>query len=168
MTGATTFEGFREAAAQLLPSTIELRRDIHRHPELGTDNPETQRRILRALDGLGLDVSTGTSVTSVTADLIVDPGAPTILLRADTGALPMVEESGEEFSSTVEGRGHMCGHDAHVAMLVGAARLLVDRRNELPGNIRFIFQPGEEGFGGAVNMIDEARSTGSTPPSPST
>ena len=155
ITDAATFDGFREGAQQLLPATIELRREIHRHPELGTDNPETQRRILRALDGLGLDVSTGSSVTSVTADLVVDPGAPTILLRADTDALPMLEESGEEFSSTVDGQGHMCGHDAHVAMLIGAAKLLVDRRDDLPGNVRFIFQPGEEGFGGAVNMIDE-------------
>ena len=155
MADPTTLEAFREAGQALLPDMVALRRDIHRHPELGTDNPETQQRILRALDGLGLEVSTGSSVTSVIADLVTDPGAPTILLRADTDALPMLEESGEVFSSSIEGRGHMCGHDAHVAMLVGAAEVLVAHRDELPGNVRLFFQPGEEGFGGAVNMIDE-------------
>ncbi len=134
---------------------VALRRDIHRQPELGTDNPRTQARILDALDGLDLDVSVGTSVTSVTADLHGDRDGPVILLRADTDALPMTEESGEEFSSEVEGRAHSCGHDAHVAMLVGAARLLAERRSELGGSVRFVFQPGEEGAGGARNMIEE-------------
>lgn len=151
----TPIDRLRGMADELLGGVTELRRAIHRQPELGTDNPRTQRLILDALDGLGLEVSTGRSITSVTADLVTDPSAPTILLRADTDALPMVEESGEPFASEIDGRGHMCGHDAHVAMLVGAARLLSSMRADLPGNVRFVFQPGEEGFGGAVDMIDE-------------
>lgn len=144
-----------ELVSEMLPDAVDLRREIHRHPELGVDNPETQRRIVDALTGLGLEVSLGSSVTSVIADLQGARPGPTILLRADTDALPMAEQSGEPFSSVIEGRAHACGHDAHVAMLVSAARILCEHRDELAGRVRFIFQPGEEGFGGAVNMIDE-------------
>lgn len=148
-------DGLRSQVDGVFDTVVALRRDIHRQPELGTDNPRTQRAILDALDGLGLDISTGSSVTSVTADLHGARNGPVILLRADTDALPMTEESGEDFSSEIEGRAHACGHDAHVAMLVGAARVLSSMRSELAGTIRFVFQPGEEGFGGARNMIDE-------------
>ena len=139
----------------VVADAAQLRRAIHRRPELGTDNPETQRLILAALEPLGFDVSVGSGITSVVADLVGGRPGPTILLRADTDALPMTEESGEEFSSEYPGRAHTCGHDAHVAMLVGAARLLAARRDDLAGTVRFMFQPGEEGFGGAAVMIDE-------------
>ena len=145
-----------DGAKGVLPGVVELRRDLHLHPELGTDLPRTQSAVLEALDGLGLDVRTGSSLSSVVADL--DGGAgdgPTILLRGDMDALPMPEDTGLDFSSTVDGAMHACGHDAHTSMLVGAARLLAERRDELAGRIRFMFQPGEEGFGGAVQMIDE-------------
>lgn len=148
-------EALDDLVDEMLPDAIDLRREIHRHPELGLDNPDTQRRILDALTGLGLDVRTGAGITSVVADLVGARPGPTILLRADTDALPMTEESGEPFSSTVEGRAHACGHDAHVAMLVGAARILSEHRDELAGRVRFMFQPGEEGDAGAVTMIDE-------------
>lgn len=144
-----------EATEAVLADVVELRRAIHRHPELGTDNPATQQRILDALADLHLDVRTGDAITSVVADLVGDRPGPIVLLRADTDALPMTEESGELFSSEVEGRAHACGHDAHVAMLVGAARVLAASREELAGTVRFMFQPGEEGFGGAAVMIDE-------------
>ena len=125
-----------DLVGEMLPDAIDLRREIHRHPELGLDNPDTQRRILDAISGLGLDIHTGEGLTSIVADLVGAHPGPTILLRADTDALPMVEESGEPFSSTVQGRAHACGHDAHVAMLVGAARILSEHRDELAGRVR--------------------------------
>lgn len=149
-----------DLVGEMLPDAIDLRREIHRHPELGLDNPDTQRRILDAISGLGLDIYTGEGLTSIVADLVGAHPGPTILLRADTDALPMVEESGEPFSSTVQGRAHACGHDAHVAMLVGAARILSEHRDELAGRVRFIFQPGEEGDGGARFMIEQGVTDG--------
>ncbi len=147
-------EQLLEAAASVLPDAVSLRRRIHSEPELGLDLPRTQAQILTALDGLGLEIRTGTSTTSVVADLHGSEPGPTILLRADMDALPMPEDTGAEFASTIDGTMHACGHDAHVAMLVGAARILA-ARHDLPGTIRFAFQPGEEGFGGARYMIDE-------------
>lgn len=144
------------AARDLLPGVVELRRDLHLHPELGTDLPRTQAAVLDALDGLDLDIRTGESLTSVVADLRGGAGdGPTILLRGDMDALPMPEDTGLEFASTVDNTMHACGHDAHTAMLVGAARMLAGERDRLAGRVRFMFQPGEEGQGGAVNMIDE-------------
>jgi len=143
------------AANAVLPDIVTLRRDLHRYPELGLDNPATQARVMEALSDLPLDVRAGTGTTSVVADLVGDREGPTVLLRADTDALPMTEDTGLEYQSTVEGRAHACGHDAHTAMLVGAARILSDRRDEIPGRVRFMFQPGEEGFAGARVMIDE-------------
>lgn len=149
-------EELRSEVATVIDDMIELRRAIHRQPELGIDNPATQRRIVAALDGLGLDVRTGDgAITSVIADLHGSRPGPVLLLRADTDALPMHEESGETFSSEVDGRAHACGHDAHVAMLVGAARVLANHRDDVAGTVRFMFQPGEEGEGGATHMIDE-------------
>jgi len=142
-------------AADLAEEVIELRRSIHRRPELGTDNPETQRRIIDALAGLDLEITTGTSLTSVTATLRGARPGSTILLRADTDALPMTEDTDWDHRSEHPERAHVCGHDAHVAMLVGAAKLLSARRDELAGSVRFMFQPGEEGFGGAPQMLDE-------------
>jgi amidohydrolase len=147
-------EQLLEAAASVLPDAVSLRRRIHAEPELGLDLPRTQAQILAALDGLGLEIRTGASTTSVVADLHGSEPGPTILLRADMDALPMPEDTGAEFASTIDGAMHACGHDAHVAMLVGAARILA-ARHDLPGTIRFAFQPGEEGFGGARYMIDE-------------
>ena len=144
------------AARDLLPGVVELRRDLHLHPELGTDLPRTQAAVLDALDGLDLDIRTGESLTSVVADLRGGAGdGPTILLRGDMDALPMPEDTGLEFASTVDNTMHACGHDAHTAMFVGAARMLAGERDRLAGRVRFMFQPGEEGQGGAVNMIDE-------------
>ena len=142
-------------AEGVLPDSVELRRRIHAEPELGLELPKTQQLVLDALAGLGLDVRTGTSVTSVVADLEGGRPGPTILLRADMDALPMPEDTGLDYASTIDGTMHACGHDAHVAMLVGAARVLAAKRDQLAGTIRFMFQPGEEGFGGTRYMIDE-------------
>ncbi len=143
-----------DAAAAVQDDVVELRRAIHREPEVGLDLPRTQAKVLDALAGLGLEVTTGTSTTSVVADLDCGEG-PTILLRADMDALPLTEESGEPFASEVEGKMHACGHDGHTAMLLGAARVLAERRSELGGRVRFMFQPGEEGYHGAEYMIEE-------------
>src|SRR6266511_4560332 len=151
-------------ARDLLHDVIQLRRRIHRHPELGLNLPRTQAAVLEAIDGLGLDVQTGTSTTSVAGTLRGAKPGPTILLRGDMDALPMPEETGLPFASEVQGRMHACGHDAHTAMLVGAARLLARYRDEIAGNVLFMFQPGEEGFHGARHMIDEGLLDGPSAP----
>ena len=143
------------AAQDIASEVVELRRDLHANPELGLQLPGTQKRILEALTGLGLDITLGESVSSVVADLDTGREGPTILLRGDMDALPLTEDTDVPFKSTVEGRMHACGHDSHVAMLVGAAKLLTANRDELRGRVRFMFQPGEEGFHGARYMIEE-------------
>jgi amidohydrolase len=142
-------------AGALLDDVVALRRDLHRRPELGLDLPCTQARVLEALDGLPLTIALGGRQSSIAADLVGDRPGPTVLLRADMDALPMAEDTGLDFASTVEGAMHACGHDAHTAMLAGAARLLADRRGELGGRVRFFFQPGEEGGGGAQIGIED-------------
>jgi amidohydrolase len=146
-----------EAAARaVLPEVVAVRRAIHAHPEIGLALPATQATILEALAPFDLDVRTGSAVTSVVADLRGGAGdGPTVVLRADMDALPMPEDTGVEFASKQPGVMHACGHDAHVAMLLGAVRLLHDRRAGFTGTVRFMFQPGEEGFHGARHMIDE-------------
>ena len=139
---------------EVLPGVVDLRRRIHRHPELGLDLPRTQAAVLDALDGLGLEIRTGDATTSVVADLVLGDG-PTVLLRADMDALPLDEDTGLDFTSAEPGRMHACGHDAHTAMLVGAARVLAARRDGPLGTVRFMFQPGEEGWGGAEVVIAE-------------
>jgi amidohydrolase len=143
-------------AERVLPDAIELRRAIHHHPELGLVLPRTQAAIVDALRDLELDIRTGEGVSSVVADLngTANRDGPVILLRADMDALPMPEDTGLPYASEVDGSMHACGHDAHVAMLVGAARLLAQRTDDVHGTVRFMFQPGEEGFHGARHMID--------------
>ncbi len=142
-------------ASELADDLVAWRRDLHRHPELGLGNPRTRDVIATALEPLGLPIRRGEAATWLSADIVGNPDGPTILLRADTDALPMNENTDEPFSSSIEGRAHTCGHDGHVAMLLGAARLLVARRNDLGGTVRLVFQPGEEGFAGAKVMLDE-------------
>ncbi len=147
--------GLLAEAQELLPDTVQLRRRIHREPELGLDLPLTQAKILAALDDLDLEVTTGTALSSVVATLAGDGPGPVIVLRGDMDALPMPEDSGEPFASEHPGMMHACGHDSHVAMLAGAARLLHARRRELRGTVKFLFQPGEEGYHGARYCIEE-------------
>jgi amidohydrolase len=145
----------RDSAAAIGGELAELRRAIHREPECGLDLPRTQDRVLAALDGLPLEVSRGRSLSSVTAVLRgARPGA-TVLLRGDMDALPVAERTGLPYASQVDGVMHACGHDLHTAMLAGAARVLAGRRAGLAGNVIFMFQPGEEGEGGAAAMIAE-------------
>lgn len=138
-----------------LDDAIALRRELHRNPEIGLDLPNTQQLILESMDGLGIELYEGESVTSVVGVLHGDLPGPTTLLRADMDALPLHEDTGLEYSSRIDGAMHACGHDAHVAMLVGAARLLCRHRSELSGRVVFMFQPGEEGYAGARHMLEE-------------
>jgi amidohydrolase len=145
----------RDEAAQLADQIAELRHAIHREPEIGLQLPKTQRKVLDALDGLPLEVSTGQGLSSVTAVLRGGQPGPVVLLRGDMDALPVTEETGLPYASTIPGVMHACGHDLHTAMLAGAARLLSARQAELPGTVIFMFQPGEEGYAGARQMIGE-------------
>jgi hippurate hydrolase len=142
-------------ARGLLPDIVEIRRRIHRQPEIGTELPRTQALIVDELERLGLTPTLGRALSSVTAVIDGARPGPTILLRADMDALPVGETTGLDFASEVAGAMHACGHDTHVAMLLGAARLLLARRAELPGRVLLMFQPGEEGYGGAATMIEE-------------
>lgn len=139
-----------------------LRHRLHRHPEIGLDLPVTQQTVLESIADLGLEVSTGDAVSSVTAVLRGGrTDGPTVLLRGDMDALPVQEQTGLDYASEVDGAMHACGHDLHTAMLVGAARLLSQHRDELAGDVVFMFQPGEEGWDGAGRMIEEGVLTAS-------
>ncbi|MCP2166715.1 M20 metallopeptidase family protein [Goodfellowiella coeruleoviolacea] len=155
----------REDAAALRDELVALRRALHADPEVGLHLPRTRDRVLAAVDGLGLEVRTGSAVTSVTGVLRGGRPGPTVLLRGDMDALPMRENTGLPFASRTGDTMHACGHDLHTAMLVGAARLLAARRAELAGDVVFMFQPGEEGWNGAQHMIDEGlfEASGSKP-----
>ncbi len=144
-----------DAAAAMAGEMTRMRHAIHREPEIGLDLPRTQKRVLDALDGLPLQITTGQRLTSVTAVLRGGKPGPAVLLRADLDALPITERSGVEYTSCNDAAMHACGHDTHTAMLAGAARLLAQRRAELAGSVIFMFQPGEEGDGGARYMLDE-------------
>ncbi|MCE0536763.1 M20 family metallopeptidase [Kineosporia rhizophila] len=146
-------------AAGISADLADLRHRLHRRPEIGLKVQRTQQAVLEALDGLDLEITAGSDIGSVTAVLrgegAADPeNAPVVLLRADMDALPVHEEVDVAFRSTVDGAMHACGHDLHTAMLVGAARLLSDRRDQLGGDVVLMFQPGEEGYQGAAKMID--------------
>lgn len=143
------------AAVDLQPDTVALRRRLHRRPEVGLTLPETQRTVLAAIEALPLTVTTGSTISSVVGVLEGARPGPTVLLRGDMDALPMPEDTGLDFASEVPGVMHACGHDTHVAMLVGAARLLAARQDRVAGRVVFMWQPGEEGFGGAPVMLDE-------------
>jgi amidohydrolase len=142
----------REDAARLLPELVDLRRRLHRIPEVGFDLPQTQAVVLAELADLGLEITTGSDLGSVTAVLRGAEDGPSVLLRGDMDALAIVEETGLEYAS-VNGAMHACGHDLHVAGLVGAARLLAAQRESIAGSVVFMFQPGEEAGGGAPLMI---------------
>lgn len=143
------------AAGDVQDDVVALRRAIHRDPELDLDLPRTQARVLEALDGLPLTVRLGERQSSIVADLDGGEPGPTVLLRADMDALPVAEGTGLDYASSVDGAMHACGHDTHTATLVGAARLLVERRGALHGRVRFFFQPGEEGRHGARVALEE-------------
>ncbi|MFF4814405.1 M20 family metallopeptidase [Kitasatospora sp. NPDC001309] len=142
------------SAALLQPELALLRRELHRSPELELDLPRTQARLLAALDGLPLELTLGKGLSSITAVLRGGRPGPNVLLRADLDALPVQEGTELPYASETPGVMHACGHDLHAAALVGAARLLSERRAELAGNVVLMFQPGEEGADGARLMVE--------------
>ena len=135
---------------------IEIRRDIHMHPEIGFDVHRTAGIVARELEKLGIKVKTGIGKSGVTGDIDILGSRRRIALRADMDALPMQELGKASYKSLVDGKAHMCGHDVHTAMLIGAAKVISKLKSELNANIRFIFQPNEESFpAGAPEMIKD-------------
>ncbi|WP_416908126.1 MAG: M20 metallopeptidase family protein [Polymorphobacter sp.] len=147
--------GLLDAAHALTDELVALRRAVHAEPELGLHNPKTAAKIRAALADLPLEWTSGPSTSGLVAHLRGPQNGRTVLLRGDTDALPMPEDTGLDFASRHEGVMHACGHDSHVAMLAGAARLLCARRERLAGSVMFMFQPGEEGHHGARFMLDD-------------
>ena len=145
---------FLRKAQAIFNQMSEIRRDLHRHPELGLREKRTAGIVADYLQSLGLDVKRGIGGTGVVATLYSQAEADTVSLRADMDALPMTDKKDVAFASAVAGAAHCCGHDGHTAMLLGAARLLCDCSDALQGNVKFIFQPSEEKIpGGALPMI---------------
>ncbi len=148
-------EALLSDARALSADIVALRRAIHAEPEIGLHTPRTRDKVRAALAHLPLDWREGPSTTGLVATLNAGKAGCSVLLRGDMDALPMPEETGLPFASTTPGTMHACGHDAHVAMLAGAAELLCARAEDLPGEVRFMFQPGEEGWHGARFMLDD-------------
>lgn len=150
----------REKAKAIEGQIIAWRREIHQYPELMLDTVKTEELVAEALKDMGVEVRQGVGGHGVVGLLRGEAQGSayqvkTIALRADMDALPIQEETGKPYASKVSGLMHACGHDGHVAMLLGAAKILADTKKELAGNVKFIFQPGEEGAGGARLMIED-------------
>ncbi|GAB4351386.1 MAG: M20 family metallopeptidase [Candidatus Abyssubacteria bacterium] len=145
----------RTEAEKLADWLVEVRRDLHAYPELGLEERRTAAKVAEAIRGMGLEVREGVATTGVVGLLRGGTDGRTIAVRADMDALPIQEETGLAFASQRPGVMHACGHDGHVAMALGAARILSDMRDSLRGNVTFIFQPAEENYGGARDMVEE-------------
>jgi amidohydrolase len=155
------FEGLRQEVEEKFGEKIvALRRDIHREPELGFDTEKTAEKVLAALGSLPLDIETGVAKNGIVATLEGEGDGPTVALRADMDALPILEDTGLPFASETEGKMHACGHDGHTSMLVGAAHVLSGMRDRFDGTVKFVFQPAEEGGGGGKVMVDEGVADG--------
>jgi len=144
---------FLSEAQSLFEYTQSLRRDFHMHPELGFKEVRTAGIVARELTSLGLEVHTGIAETGIVALLEGARPGPVILARFDMDALPILEETGAAYASQNPGVMHACGHDGHTAIGLTVARMLHAHRQELAGTVKFIFQPAEEGLGGAEGMI---------------
>ena len=143
---------------ELVPGMVATRRDLHEHPELAYEEVRTAGIVTQRLRTLGMDVRTGVAKTGVVGTLHggrTEPGAKTLAIRADMDALPIHELNQVDYRSTADGKMHACGHDGHTSILLTVADILSKRREELAGNIKFIFQPAEEVMGGAVPMLKE-------------
>ncbi len=144
---------FYTAAQRLLPEMIARRRDFHQHPELGFEEVRTAGIVAEALNGLGLEVATGIGKTGVVGLLEGDRPGPTVLLRFDMDALPIHETNRTDYISQTPGVMHACGHDGHTAIGLAVAKLFAPLRARLAGTLKFVFQPAEEGLGGAEAMV---------------
>jgi amidohydrolase len=145
-----------KGAQALQNQIVAWRRDFHKNPELGFEEVRTSGIVADELERLGIAVRRNVATTGVIGDIDVPGATGRMLLRADMDALPVQEDSNEQYTSTVPGVSHLCGHDAHTAMLLGAARLLVANRKHLKASVRLMFQPSEEQPpGGAIRMVEE-------------
>lgn len=145
-----------DSARELGPKIVADRRTIHSHPEMAYEEEQTSILVQARLRDLGIPFRAGLAKTGVVAQIKGELGeGPCVLLRADMDALPIEERSGVAFASEVPGVMHACGHDAHTAMLLGAAQLLLDRKSKFAGTVKLMFQPAEEGGAGAARMIDD-------------
>jgi amidohydrolase len=144
---------FQVEAESLRDELIARRRDLHMHPELGFEEFRTAGIVAEELTRLGLEVQTGVGKTGVVGILDGAKDGPTVLVRADMDALPIQEENDCEYVSTVPGKMHACGHDGHTTIALGVAKLLTQRRDQIAGRVKFVFQPAEEVVGGAKAMI---------------
>jgi amidohydrolase len=142
-------------AQALFPYTQAMRRDFHMHPEIGFQEVRTSGIIARELREQGLEVSTGIAKTGVIALIEGAQPGPVVMLRFDIDALPITEDTGAEYASQTPGVMHACGHDGHTAIGLTVAKLLNARRNDFAGTIKLVFQPAEEGMGGAETMVKE-------------
>jgi amidohydrolase len=142
-------------ALEMFEYTRNLRRDFHRHPELGFEEVRTAGIVARELKELGIEVTTGIAKTGVIGIIEGRKPGPVILVRVDMDALPITEETGAEYSSTNSKIMHACGHDGHTAMGITAAHLLMKHQDEIEGTVKLVFQPAEEGLGGAKLMVKE-------------
>ena len=153
--GEVAIDDLHTQSLDRLGDTIDLRRALHVHPELGNHLPVTRDRVLESLEGLPLDITLHETTSGVAALLEGGQPGPTMLLRGDMDALPMPEDTGLDFASKVDNTMHACGHDTHTAMLSSAAHVLTEHRDKIAGRVMFMFQPGEEGHHGARFMLDE-------------
>lgn len=148
-------ESLLQQAWSLFDYSQEIRRDFHRHPEIGFQEVRTAGVISRELAALGLEVHSGVAKTGIVAMIEGEHPGPVVLLRFDMDALPVTEETGAEYASQVPGVMHACGHDGHMAVGLTTARLLQENRGSLHGSVKLVFQPAEEGLGGAERMMAE-------------
>ncbi len=153
----------RQAAQALAEETVQTRRDFHMHPEIAFEEERTSSIIAEKLEALGLSVRRGVGQTGVVA--VLDSGKPgkTVLMRADIDALPIHEENETAYRSLHPGKMHACGHDGHAAVLLSAAKILSERKDELAGKLVFVFQPAEEVVGGAKAMLEDGALDGLRP-----
>ena len=144
-----------EEIRALAPSMIAMRRDFHRHPELGFKEFRTAGILADHLESLGLEVSRGVGGTGVIAELRGAHTGKTVMLRADIDALPILETTGAEYASQTPGAMHACGHDGHASIAAHVASLFAKHKSSLTGNFRFVFQPAEEIVNGATRMLED-------------
>jgi amidohydrolase len=143
------------AAREILPWVIEIRRDLHQHPELGLEEHRTAKQVQSRLVELGIEHVGGLAQTGILGLIRGTEDGPVVALRADLDALPLQDAKDVPYKSQAPGKMHACGHDVHTSILLGAARLLKAMERELPGTVKLIFQPAEETVGGARMLIEE-------------
>jgi amidohydrolase len=160
---ANSMINFRDLAQALMPQLVAWRRDFHQHPELGFEEVRTADIVAAHLRNLNIETSVGVGKTGVVGLVRGSGPGPTVLLRFDMDALPIQEQSAAPYASQRPGRMHACGHDAHTAMGMGVAQLLAHTREQWPGQVKLLFQPAEEGLGGALATIRDGVLTNPRP-----